>query len=103
MTKDFTVDDIWQAQRFIFIYIFIYFHPVKHNQDFEYSALVLIFFLYLLLCSHFEDVKLLKKTDCFASGTVKFTNTILGVRHRGFVCIKEIPCMKRVGLGPGLI
>lgn len=80
MTKDFTIDDIWQAQRLIYLYMY-YFHPVKHNQDFQYSALMLIFLLQLLLSSHFEHVKLLTREN-YIKGTVKLTNTMLGVRDR---------------------
>lgn len=44
-----------------------------------------------------------EKSTCFASGPEKLTNTMLGVRDRGFVCTKEIWYKKKVELGPGLM
>lgn len=59
--KDFTIDDICQAQWLFFIF----FYTVKYNQAFQCLAFNAYFLLLLLLCSHFQRMSDSRKEKAY--------------------------------------
>lgn len=97
MTKDFTIDD---RDWYTFIYLF---SPSEAQSGLSVFSFNVHFFAIVAIMLSLRGCQTPEKSTCFASGPVKLTNTMLGVRDRGFVCTKEIWYKKKVELGPGLM
>lgn len=83
----------------IYIQIYIYlFSPSEAQSGISVFSFNAHFFAIVAIMLSLQGCQTPEKSSCFALGAVTLTNTVLGVRDRGFVCIKGIWCMK--GAGP---